>query len=196
MQLDMTKGKPLSLMVKFIIPVVFGNVFQQLYNTADTIIVGRTVGLDALAAVGATGSVVFLIFGFAMGLTTGFSVMTAQRFGAGDEEGLKKSVSSAFFLSMIAAVLLMVISLCFLDDLLRFMNTPDNIFEISRQYLQILCSGMIFTILYNFLAGVMRAIGNSVVPLVLLIISSVTNICLDLLLILQFDMGVAGAALA
>jgi putative MATE family efflux protein len=196
MQLDMTKGKPLPLMTKFMIPVVIGNIFQQLYNMVDTMIVGRFVGVDALAAVGATGSVVFLILGFATGLTTGFTVMTAQRFGAADPEGMKKSLGSAALLSAIAVVLLTIISLAGMNPLLHLMNTPENILDMSRTYLSIICSGMCFTVLYNLLASIMRAIGNSLVPLILLIISSVTNIALDLLFVITFHMGVGGAAYA
>jgi putative MATE family efflux protein len=196
MQLDMTKGKPLPLIAKFMIPVVFGKIFQQFYNIADTIIVGRFVGLDALAAVGATGSVVFLIFGFAMGLTTGFTVITAQRFGAGDEEGMKKSIASAICLALCAVVFLTLVSLLGMRSLLRLMHTPENIFEVSAGYLRVLYSGMLFTVLYNLLAAILRAVGNSVMPLVLLIISSITNIVLDLTFILAFHMGVQGAAYA
>jgi putative MATE family efflux protein len=196
MQLDMTKGKSLPLMTKFMIPVVAGNIFQQLYNMVDTMIVGRFVGVDALAAVGAVGSVVFLILGFAMGLTTGFSVMTAQRFGAGDTDGLKKSLGSAIILSLCAVVLLTCVSLLGMNTLLAWMNTPDNILEMSKSYLGIICAGLGFTVLYNLMASILRAIGNSLVPLLLLIISSLTNVVLDLLFVVTFQMGVEGAAYA
>jgi putative MATE family efflux protein len=196
MQLDMTKGKSLPLMMKFMIPVVAGNIFQQLYNMVDTMIVGRFVGVDALAAVGAVGSVVFLILGFAMGLTTGFTVITAQRFGAGDYEGMKKSLGSAAILAVCAICLLTFVSLKGMNTLLNWMNTPENILEMSRSYLSIICAGLGFTVLYNLLSSIMRAIGNSLVPLVLLIISSITNVGLDLLFVVTFRMGVAGAAYA
>jgi putative MATE family efflux protein len=183
-------------MTKFMVPVVAGNIFQQLYNMVDTMIVGRFVGVDALAAVGAVGSVVFLILGFAMGLTTGFTVMTAQRFGAGDYDGMKKSLGSAVILSLCAIVLLTCLSLLGMNTLLTWMNTPDNIVEMSKSYLSIICAGLGFTVLYNLMASIMRAIGNSFVPLVLLIISSLTNVVLDLLFVITFQMGVAGAAYA
>ncbi|MBP5152919.1 MAG: MATE family efflux transporter [Lachnospiraceae bacterium] len=195
-QLDMTKGKPFGLIVKFIIPVVLGNIFQQLYNMVDTIIVGRFVGLDALAAVGATGTISFLILGFALGLTSGFTVLTAQRFGAGDEKGLKLSVTNAIVLSFAAAVILTIISTAGMKKLLVIMHTPENIFQMSYDYIIIICTGMIFTIFYNVMASLLRAVGNSRAPLYFLIISALLNIVLDLVLIKNFGMGVKGAAYA
>ena len=138
-QLDMTKGKPFGLIVKFIIPVVIGNIFQQLYNMVDTIIVGRFVGLDALAAVGATGTISFLILGFALGLTSGFTVITAQRFGAGDERGLKLSVTNAIILSFAAALVLTIISFLGMKSLLTIMHTPEDIYQMSYDYIIIIC---------------------------------------------------------
>lgn len=123
MELDMTKGSPAKLIARFIIPIIIGNIFQQLYNMADTIIVGRFVGMNALAAVGATGSVVFLILGFTQGLTTGFTVMTAQRFWAGDREGMKKSIGSAVILSVFVTVIMTAVSMAGMDTLLGWMNT-------------------------------------------------------------------------
>lgn len=196
MELDMTKGSPAKLIARFIIPVIIGNIFQQLYNMVDTIIVGRFVGVDALAAVGATGSIVFLILGFTQGLTTGFTVMTAQRFGAGDREGMKKSIGSAVILSVIVTVVMTTVSVAGVDTLLHWMNTPEDIFEMSKEYITIICAGICFNVLYNLQASILRAIGNSVVPLVLLFISSITNIILDYVLIVYAHMGVGGAAAA
>lgn len=196
MELDMTKGRPLSLITKFIIPIIIGNIFQQLYSMVDTIIVGRFVGVDALAAVGATGSVSFLILGFTQGLTTGFTVMTAQRFGAGDREGMRKSIGSAVILSVIVTVIMTVVSMWGMDALLTVMNTPENIFDMAKEYIMIICAGICCSVLYNIQASILRAIGNSVVPLVLLVISSVVNIVLDYTLIVYGHMGVAGAAYA
>ena len=196
MELDMTKGSPLKLIVKFIIPVVLGNIFQQLYNMVDTVIVGRCVGVDALAAVGATGTISFLILGFATGLTTGFTVITSQRFGAGDTDGLKVSVTNAVILSAIVAVVITFASVAAMPWLLRVMNTPDNIYQMSYDYIIIICYGMGFTILYNIMASLLRAVGNSKLPLYFLIISAFLNVVLDLVLIQVFDMGVKGAAYA
>lgn len=192
----MTKGRPASLIAKFIIPIIIGNIFQQLYSMVDTIIVGRYVGVDALAAVGATGSISFLILGFAQGLTTGFTVLTAQRFGANDREGMRKSIGSEVILSVIVTVVITAVSLLGMDWLLTVMNTPEDIFDMSKQYIMIICAGICCSVLYNLQASILRAIGNSVVPLVLLLISSVVNIVLDYVFIVYGHMGVAGAAYA
>ena len=182
MELDMTKGSPSKLITKFIIPIIIGNIFQQLYSMVDTIIVGRFVGVDALAAVGATGSVSFLILGFTQGLTTGFTVLTAQRFGAGDREGMRKSIGSAAILSVIVTIVMTAVSMAGMDRLLRVMNTPEDIFDMTKEYIMIICAGIACNVLYNLLSSILRAIGNSVVPLVLLVIASVTNIVLDYVL--------------
>ena len=192
----MTKGSPLKLIIKFIIPLIIGNIFQQFYSMVDTIIVGRFVGVRALAAVGATGTISFLIIGFMQGITMGFTVLTAQRFGAGDEKGLKKSVGNAAFLSIITTIVMTVISIVGMDKLLHIMNTPGDIFEMSKTYIVIICAGMACTVLYNLLASFLRAVGNSKVPLYFLVISAGLNIVLDLVLILVIPMGVAGAAIA
>lgn len=196
MELDMTKGKPSKLIMKFVVPLIIGNIFQQLYTMVDTIIVGRFVGVQALAAVGATGTISFLIIGFMQGLTAGFTVLTAQRFGAGDMEGLKKSVGNAAFLSLVTTLLITAVSIAGMVPLLKLMNTPEDIFDMSKAYILILCAGMFCTVLYNLLASYLRAVGNSKVPLYFLVIASVLNIILDLVLILVIPMGVAGAAIA
>lgn len=196
MQLDMTKGSPFKLIWKFIIPVILGNVFQQFYNMVDTIIVGRCVGIDALAAVGATGTISFLILGFANGLTTGFTVITAQKFGAGDYDGVKVSVVNALMLTGCVALVMTLVSNAGLPWLLHTMNTPDTIYEMSYTYIVTICRGMVFTLLYNIMASLLRAVGNSKAPLVFLVISAFLNIGLDLVLIRNFHLGVMGAALA
>ncbi len=196
MELDMTQGSPGKLILRFTLPIIIGNVFQQLYNMVDAIIVGRFVGNHALAAVGATGTIMFLILGFMQGLTTGFTVLTSQRFGAGDESGLKRSVGNAAILSVIVTVLATVISLVGMKGLLRLMQTPEDIFEMSYTYISIICFGMWANILYNLLASLLRAVGNSKVPLYFLIVSAGLNVVLDLVLILVFQMKVAGAAWA
>lgn len=196
MELDMTKGSPTKLIARFIIPIIIGNIFQQFYSMADTIIVGRYIGLHALGAVGATGTISFLILGFAQGLTTGFTVQTAQYYGAGDEQGLKRSVYSAGFLSVIVTVIMTIVSVCLMDTLLTWMNTPADMYDMARDYIITICGGMVFSILYNLLASILRAIGNSVVPVVLLIIAAFLNVGLDILFIAGFHWGVAGAAYA
>ena len=196
MELDMTKGSPAKLIASFLIPTVIGNVFQQLYNMVDTIIVGQYLGNQALAAVGATGTIMFLILGFMTGLTAGFTVLTSQRFGAGDMDAMKKSVGMAALLSVAATVIMTTVSVAGMDGLLRLMQTPEDIFLMSKSYILIICGGMWCTVLYNLLASVLRAVGNSRVPLYFLILAACTNIALDLLFIIQFGMGVEGAAWA
>ena len=195
MELDMTKGA-LKLITKFIIPIIIGNIFQQLYSLVDTVIVGRYVGVKALAAVGATGTIMFLILGFLQGLTTGFTILTAQRFGAGDMEGMKKSVGNAAVLSLIVTVVMTLGSVLIMDWLLRVMRTPVDIMAMSKTYILIICWGMGFNVLYNLLSSILRAVGNSKVPLYFLILSAGINIAGDLILIICFKMGVAGAAIA
>lgn len=196
MELDMTKGKPSHLIAKFIVPIIIGNIFQQLYSMVDTVIVGQCVGMKALAAVGATGSINFLILGFMMGMTSGFTVPVAQRFGAGDFKGMRKSIANAARLAVIVTAIMTVISVLGMRPMLELMNTPDDIFKMSWEYIVIICAGMVCIVLYNLLAGILRAIGNSKLPLLFLIISAVLNIGLDLLFIQTFSMGVAGAAWA
>lgn len=196
MNLDMTKGSPMKLILRFLLPVVLGNLFQQLYNMVDTIIVGRYVGKEALAAVGATGTISFFILGFMTGLTTGFTVLTAQRYGAGDYEGVRKSVGNAFVLSIVITVVMTILSVFGMDWLLDLMQTPDDIFEMSKTYITIICWGIVCTILYNLTASILRAVGNSRVPLYFLVLSAGLNVVLDLVFIICFHWGVGGAAAA
>lgn len=193
---DMTKGEPLRLLLWYSLPLLLGNIFQQLYSMVDTIIVGKVLGEEALAAVGTTGPLNFLVLGFAMGVTSGFAVSVAQRFGAGDEAGLKKSVSSAIVLTVIFTIVLTTLSVLGTRTMLRMINTPDDIFEQAYQYIVVIFGGIATMMLYNILACILRALGDSKTPLYFLIISSVLNILLDLLFIITFDMGVAGAAWA
>lgn len=196
MERDLTKGSPLKLIIWFTVPLLIGNVFQQFYNMVDTIIVGQFVGVPALAAVGSTGTIMFLIQGFMLGLTAGFTVLTAQRFGAGDVEGMRKTVASAYVLSMIVTVILTVLSLLGMRPLLELMNTPGDIIDQAYDYIIIISAGTGAVVLYNLLASIMRAVGDSKTPLYFLIISAVLNIGLDLLFIVEFQMGVKGAAYA
>lgn len=193
---DMTRGNPVKLILLFSIPLLIGNIFQQFYSMVDTIIVGRFVGVDALAAVGSTGSMVFLVNGFATGLTSGFAVLVSQKFGAKDEKGLRKSVSSAVTLTVISVVIVTLISLICGKPLLKLMNTPDNIMADAYTYIKIIYGGLVTTVAYNLIASILRSLGDSKTPLYFLIISSVLNVILDLVFIINFKMGVAGAAYA
>ena len=193
---DMTKGSPFSIILKFTFTLLLGNVAQQLYNIVDTIIVGRYVSPEALAAVGATGTIVFLIIGTSNGMVTGFSVVTSQRFGAGDSKGVKASVTNGFYLSLIVAAVLTAVSLAFMKPLLTLMNTPDDIYGNAYAYISTICCGIFFTIMYNLCSSLMRAIGNSKMPLIFLLCSAAMNVLLDLLFIIKFGLGTRGAALA
>ena len=193
---DMTVGDPQKIILNFTIPVFIGNVFQQVYSMADTVIVGKFVGTKALAAVGATGTINFLILGFLLGLTAGFTVLTAQKFGAGDMESMRKTVGNAAILSFIVAVAMTLVSMLGMRWLLTFMNTPEDIFDDAYTYIMIICGGIFTQVLYNLLSSILRALGNSKTPLYFLLLSAGLNIVLDLVLIIYFHMGVAGAAYA
>ena len=193
---DMTTGNPVKLILLFSIPLLIGNIFQQFYSMVDTIIVGRFVGVEALAAVGTTSSMVFLVNGFVMGLTSGFAVLISQKYGAKDEVGVKEAVASSIILSIIATILVTFISVLSAKPLLILMNTPSNIMKDASTYIIILYAGNIAIIFYNMMAAILRALGDSKTPLYFLIVSSVLNIILDLVLIINFKMGVAGAAYA
>lgn len=196
MQQDMTKGRPLPVLLRFTLPLIIGNMFQQLYNMADTVIVGRFVGAGALAAVGSTGTIMFLINGFAQGITSGFSILTSQRYGAGDHDGVKKSVANGIILAVLATAILTGFFAVILKPLLLLMNTPKDIFPYSYSYIMTISCGMVATVFYNLFSAYLRAVGNSQVPLFFLIFSACLNVGLDLLFILAFDMGVVGAARA
>ncbi|WP_053984531.1 MATE family efflux transporter [Niameybacter massiliensis] len=191
---DMTQGKPFKLFIWFSIPLLIGNVFQQLYSMVDTIIVGKFLGEEALAAVGSTGSMFFLVNGFLLGLTSGFSVMVAQRFGAKDEDSVKKAIASNITLTVILTIVVTIVMLALKTPLLKLMNTPENVFGYADTYITIIYAGIFTQSFYNMSAGILRALGDSKTPLYFLILASVVNIVLDLVFIVNFDMGVAGAA--
>ena len=193
---DMTKGNPMSIIFKFTMTLLLGNIAQQFYNIVDTIIVGRCVNPQALAAVGATGTIMFLMIGTSNGLVTGFTIVTSQKYGALDSKGIKSSVTNGFYLSLIVSAVITTIGLIFMRPLLQLMNTPEDIFDHAYAYISTICAGITCMVLYNFCASLMRAIGNSKMPLLFLLFSAATNICLDLLFIMKFHMETFGAALA
>ena len=161
MENNMTTGNPGKLIVRFTLPVFIGNVFQQFYSMVDAVIVGKFVGTKALAGVGATGTINFLIIGFLLGLTAGFTVLTAQKYGAGDLEAMRKTVASAAILSLVVSVVMTAASVIFMKNLLRLMNTPEDIFDYAYEYIVIICAGIFAQVLYNLLSSVLRALGNS-----------------------------------
>ncbi|OON95482.1 MAG: MATE family efflux transporter [Epulopiscium sp. Nele67-Bin005] len=193
---DMTQGKPLQLFLSFSIPLLIGNMFQQLYSMVDTIIVGKFLGEKALAGVGSAGSMVFLIGGFLIGLTSGFAVLVAQRFGAKDDAGVKKAIASNIILSGIFTVLTTLVMMQLVQPLLHMMKTPDDVFVYASDYITVIYAGIFTQVGYNMFAGILRALGDSKTPLYFLIISCILNIILDIVFILQLDMGVAGVAYA
>lgn len=193
---DMTTGSPMKNIIRFCLPLMVGNLFQQFYNMADIIIVGRFVGKTALSAVGSVGSLNFLVIGSVIGLCTGFSVPIAQRFGAQDEKGLKKYVANIIYLSLALGVLLTVGAVLLTNPLLRLLNTPADIYKDAYDYIVIIFAGIGATMFYNLLAAMVRSLGDSKTPLYFLLFSSVLNIGMDILLIAVFDMGVRGASVA
>lgn len=193
---DMTQGSPVKLMLTFSLPLLIGNVFQQFYNMADAIIVGQFVGEEALAAVGSTGSLVFLILGFALGLASGFGVMISQCFGAKDERRLKHYVAMSLMLSAVISVLITLIAVIFTRTILKIMNTPENIFADAYSYVSVIFAGSFTAMYYNVLASILRGMGDSKTPLYFLILASLLNVVLDLVFIIVFHSGVAGAAYA
>lgn len=193
---DMTNGSPMNLILGFSVPLLFGFLFQQFYNLVDTLIVGRFLGVDALAAVGATGSLNFLIIGFCMGVCNGFAIPLAHRFGAGDYRGMRAFMMNAVYLAVIFAAVMTVLTVVYCKPILKLMRTPDNIIDDAYIYIVIIFAGIPATYLYNLISGIIRSMGDSKTPVVFLTIASVLNIVLDLVLIINFHMGVAGAALA
>ena len=186
----------MKLVIGFAAPLLFGFLFQQLYSFVDTAIVGRYLGATMLAAVGDTGSINFLILGFCQGFCSGFAIPIAQSFGAKDEQSLRRYVANAAYLSGVFAVLMAVLTAVFCPTLLRWMNTPEEIINYSVSYIRVIFMGIPVTVLYNMAGGVLRSLGDSKTPVYFLIMASLVNIVLDLLFILVFHMGVAGAAWA
>lgn len=192
----MTTGSPEKMIFNFTMPIFIGNIFQQFYNMADTVIVGKFVGNAALAAVGACGTLAFLIIGFLQGVTAGFTVVTAQHYGAGNMKAMKKSVASGAVLTLIVSVILTVLSMVSMSKVLHLMNTPSDMYGEAYGYIMVLCGGIIAQALYNYLASVLRALGDSKRPLYFLVIAALLNIVLDLAFIIIFRLGAAGAAYA
>lgn len=193
---DLTEGKPLPLIINFTFPVLLGYLFQQLYNVVDTIIVGKCIGVGALASVGATGSVNFMIIGFSMGLCGGFAIPIAQAFGAKDYHRMREYVANQTLLSIVFSIILTISTVLFCRPLLQFMQTPEDIIEDAISYIRIIFIGIPLSMLYNSVAGIIRALGDSKTPVYFLTLASLLNVALDLLFILTFGMGVEGAALA
>ena len=193
---DMTHGSPTRLILGFAVPLLAGMIFQQLYNLVDTMIVGRFLGVQALAGVGATGSINFLVLGFGMGVCTGFAIPVAQCFGAREESRMREYVANGVWLSFGFAAVFTVLTVVFCRDILTLMNTPQDCFQEAYDYIVVIFAGIPLLLLYNLLSGYLRSLGDSRTPLFFLVLSSLLNVALDLLFILVFRMGVLGASLA
>lgn len=193
---DLTKGTPLKQIVLFSVPLIIGNLFQMLYSVMDTLIVGRTLGVKALGGIGVAGSVMFLILGFSQGFTAGLTIPLAQAYGARDYSKVRRSVLISWSFCVGIAVMLTGLSLTMLPHLLRWMNTPVDLYQFTYQYLQIILSFIIVPIFFNLLSNMMRALGDSRTPLYFLIVATVMNIILDYTLIVYVGMGIRGAAVA
>lgn len=193
---DMTKGNVFRHLVEFSAPLMLGSICQQFYSVVDAAVLGRGVGVEALAAAGATGSLNFFVIGFVMGITQGFSILTAQRFGAGDENGLRKAITQSVYLAVGITLIVTLFSLLFSRNLLELLHTPKELMEDALLYLRILFLGIGATIFYNMAAAVLRALGDGVSPLVIIIISSVVNAAADVLFVMCLGLGVMGAGVA
>ncbi|MDR2053298.1 MAG: MATE family efflux transporter [Treponema sp.] len=193
---NLTVGNPALLIISFAIPLFIGNLFQQFYNMADTLIVGRTIGVSALAAVGCTGSINFFILGFVWGFTQGTSIITSQRFGAGDEAGVRRSFAVSIFLSVAVTLVLTAVSVITARKFLVLMRTPAEILDGAYNYIIVIYWGIAASVIFNLFSNMMRAVGDSKTPLVILVIACIINIILDFVFILVFHTGVEGAAYA
>lgn len=192
----MLYGSPAKKIFFFAMPLIMGNIFQQLYTFFDTVIVGRMIGMDALAAVGTTEWLSFLMFGMIQGITQGFSVFIAQKYGAGDYKSVRRGVSNSIYLSLFGAFLFVIAGQSLIMPLLQLLKTPNEIIEMSGCYLSVLYYGVPVSFLYNLFAAVLRALGNSKTPLIAITVSSIVNIVLDYVFVKWFDAGVFGVAFA
>ncbi len=193
---DLTTGKPMRLILSFGLPILLGTLFQQLYNLVDTAIVGKILGGAALAAVGSTGSINFLVVGFSTGICSGFAIPVAQQFGASNHYELRRYVTGSAWLCALFGVVLTGLTVLLCGDILRLIHTPDDIFARAYAYIVTIFAGLPAYLLYNYAAGILRSLGDSRTPVIWLIAASLLNIALDVAFILWFHMDVFGAALA
>ena len=193
---DMTKGNEVGLLLRFALPMLVGNIFQQLYNMVDSIIVGKFVGSNALGAVGAVGNLNFLFFSLCLGLASGIGILISQFFGAGKDDYVKKIIANSVYIITISGAVMSIISFVFARPILHLMNTPAENMEDAVIYMQIVCGATVIVAIYNGISSILRALGDSKTPLIFLIVSSFINVGLDLLFVLVFHWGVAGAAWA
>lgn len=193
---NMTTGSEMKHIVRFTLPLLAGNLFQQLYNIVDSVIVGKHLGANALAAVGATGSMTFLFYSLCIGLSIGAGILISQSFGAGKKREVKVLIVNSAYAAVIFGIAVSLLSIVLAEPLLRLLKTPDSLIDTSVKYMQIACGGTISVAVYNWINAVMRALGDSKTPLYFLVVASVLNVVLDLLFVMVFEFGVAGAAYA
>ncbi len=193
---DMTNGSPAKHIIKFALPLLLGNLFQQLYNMVDSLVVGNYIGADALAAVGACDSVNYLFFSLCFGLATGMGVIVSQFYGAKDEDNIQRTIASSIYVLVISALVVSVLGILLAPSLLRLLQTPNRIIRDAIIYMRTTCAGIIAIALYNGVAAILRALGDSKTPLYFLIMASIINVVLDLLFVLVFHWGVFGVAFA
>ena len=194
--LNMTTGSPIRLLIRFSIPLLSGNLFQQAYSLADSIIVGQFLGAHALAAVGASGSVTFLFFSICNGISSGAGIVTSQYFGANSEKNTKSAIANSAYVMLVAALLMATAAFLAAPGILRFLGTPEDLMPSALVYIRMTCIGVPLVAVYNYSAAMLRALGDAKTPLYFLICACFLNIALDLLLVTVFKMGVLGAALA
>ncbi len=192
----MTEGNIKSIMIKFAFPIFLGNIFQQFYNIVDAIVVGNIVGQEALAAVSSTGSLVFLLVGFFGGLFSGASVIISRYFGAKNTDMIKRSIGTTVFFGLVSGIILTVVGTVFSPAILNLMDTPPDVFAEAQDYISTYFSGIVFVVLYNTACGIFQAVGDSKRPLYYLLVSSATNVVLDIVFVAGMNMGVKGAAIA
>jgi len=193
---DMTTGSPIGHIIRFTLPLLLGNLFQQLYNMVDSVIVGRYVGKDALAAVGSCSSMNFLFFALGSGIGMGIGVVVAQYFGAKEYHNVRRAIANSYYVIISVSLLVSILGICIAPWLLRIMDTPESIYGETLKYLRVTCSGLVAVAMYNGLAAIMRSLGDAKTPLMFLIVASVINVVLDLVFVLYFGLGVVGVALA
>ena len=193
---DMTVGRPLPILLSFILPLLLGLLFQQFYSMVDTVVVGKSLGVEALAGVGSTGSISFLIIGLCTGICSGFAIPVAQKFGERDEDGLRRFVGNMVWLGSLIALVMTLLTTLGCRWILTAMNTPEDTFSYAYDYIFLIFLGIPATMLYNTLSGILRSLGDSRTPLLFLIFSSLLNVALDLLFVVTLKMGVAGAGWA
>ena len=193
---NMTTGSPGKLIITFAIPLMLGNIFQQFYTMADTMIVGQVVGVEALAAVGAGDWLVWLVFGIMTGITQGFSILVAQFYGAREKENLKCAVAKSYIMTALLSVIVLAVSEGAVYHVLLFLQTPDNVIDLTMLYLRLIFAGIPIIAAYNIFAAILRALGNSRSPLIAMTVAALINVGLDLLFVAVFGWGVAGAAVA